>query len=85
MPKKDAKTEPDALTDFEASLGQLETLVQALESGDIGLEDSLAKFEQGVKLARHCQQVLKDAELRVEQLLETEDGAKTVAFEPPEE
>lgn len=67
--KKHAKKDT-TLADFEKSVGELETLVEQLEAGDIGLEASLEKFERGVRLARDCQQVLKNAELRVEQLLE---------------
>ena len=52
--------------DFEKQLEQLESLVTALEGGDLSLEDSMKSFEQGIKLARECQQALKDAEQRVE-------------------
>lgn len=57
------------LAQFEASLGELEGLVEALESGDISLEEALAKFERGVALTRQCQSLLKNAELRVDQLM----------------
>ncbi|MES1944296.1 exonuclease VII small subunit [Salinisphaera sp. PC39] len=63
-----------ALADFEKSLAELETLVENLESGDLSLEASLEKFERGVALARDCQNALKTAELRVQQLLDREDG-----------
>lgn len=63
----------DTLADFEKSLTELEALVEQLESGDISLDESLKKFERGVTLTRQCQQMLKSAELRVEQLLE--DGS----------
>lgn len=58
--------------DFEAALAELDTVVASMESGDLSLESSLAAFERGVRLSRHCQQALKDAELRVKQL--TADG-----------
>lgn len=67
------KPEKDSLAGFEQALAELEALVEALESGDTGLDESLAKFERGVALARRCQETLKTAELRVEQLLE--DGS----------
>lgn len=57
------------LAHFEASVTELEQLVEALESGDVSLEAALAKFERGVLLARECQTLLKNAELRVDQLL----------------
>ena len=65
MPKTD-----DKLKDFEKSLQQLEKIVTQMESGELGLEDSLNQFEQGIKLARNCQDTLSNAEQRVEQLIE---------------
>ena len=59
--------------DFEATLKELEDLVKQMESGDLGLEDSLKAFERGVKLTRQCQAALKNAELRVRALTETDD------------
>ena len=59
--------------DFEATLKELENLVQQMESGDLGLEESLAAFERGVKLTRRCQAALKNAELRVRALTENDD------------
>ena len=59
--------------DFEATLKELENLVQQMESGDLGLEESLAAFERGVKLTRRCQAALQNAELRVRALTENDD------------
>jgi exodeoxyribonuclease VII small subunit len=56
--------------DFEASMGQLEKLVDQMEEGDLSLEQSLQAFEAGVKLTRQCQQALKEAEQKVSLLLE---------------
>lgn len=63
-----AKKTPEK-TDFEASLKELETLVETMEKGDLSLEDSLGHFERGVQLSRACQQALKDAEQKVEILM----------------
>lgn len=79
-----AKKQPEkdtALANFEKSVTELEALVEQLEAGDIGLEASLKKFERGVQLARECQQVLKNAELRVEQLLERDGETSITEFE----
>ena len=57
--------------DFEAALKELEGLVRQMESGELGLEESLAAFERGVKLTRQCQAALKNAELRVQALSES--------------
>jgi len=63
---------------FEKSLEELEKLVETMESGDLPLEDALKQFERGVTLARACQKALKDAELKVEQLIE-QNGQPTLA------
>jgi exodeoxyribonuclease VII small subunit len=55
---------------FETALVELESLVEHMEAGDLSLEDSLAAFERGVKLTRHCQSALKNAELKVKVLTE---------------
>lgn len=59
--------------DFEAALEELEDLVARMEAGDLSLEASLAAFERGVKLTRHCQTALRSAELKVKQLTETNE------------
>lgn len=58
------------LPDFEAALTELEKIVERMESGDQSLEQALASFQRGVELTRICQQGLKEAEQRVEQLME---------------
>ncbi|MEH6549191.1 MAG: exodeoxyribonuclease VII small subunit [Pseudomonadales bacterium] len=55
--------------DFESSLGELEQIVEQLEQGDLSLEQSLAAFEQGVKLTNLCQDALSKAEQKVQILL----------------
>jgi exodeoxyribonuclease VII small subunit len=55
---------------FEAQYRQLEQVVAKLEAGDLTLEESLALYEDGMKLAKRCQDLLKDAELRVTRLQE---------------
>lgn len=76
MPSKKSDTEQsDDLNevDFEAAMAELETLVASMEGGELSLEESLKAFERGVKLTRHCQAALKNAELKVKVL--TEDNA----------
>ncbi|MEN8259136.1 MAG: exodeoxyribonuclease VII small subunit [Pseudomonadota bacterium] len=62
---------------FEESLKELEEIVELLERGDIPLEDSLKSFERGVKLTRACQKALKEAEQKVQILLQ-ENGENTL-------
>ena len=59
-----------AATDFEAALGELEKIVEKMEAGEQTLEEALKSFQRGVELARNCQQGLKQAEQRVEQLIQ---------------
>jgi exodeoxyribonuclease VII small subunit len=67
--------------DFEASLGQLEELVEQMEEGELSLEDSLKAFEQGVKLTRDCQQALKEAEQKIQLLIEQNGELVASPFE----
>ncbi|HAO88828.1 MAG TPA: exodeoxyribonuclease VII small subunit [Gammaproteobacteria bacterium] len=56
--------------DFEGALEQLEELVASMEDGELSLEDSLKAFEKGIKLTRECQTALKNAEQKVQVLLD---------------
>ncbi len=66
---------------FEAALSELEALVERMESGDLTLEESLAAFEQGIALTRHCQEALQAAEQKVEILTARTPDAATEAFD----
>lgn len=69
------------LKDFEKSLEQLEQIVEKMEGGDMGLEESLKQFEQGIKLAKNCQSALSQAELKVNQLIEENGLQQTIPFD----
>ena len=60
---------------FEESLKKLETIVEQLEKGDLGLEESLKLFEEGVGLSTACKQELDTAEGKVEMLVKQRDGS----------
>lgn len=62
---------------FEAKLARLEEIVKGMESGQLGLEDSLKLFEEGVKISRDCQSELDAAEQKVEMLVNASTGEKT--------
>jgi exodeoxyribonuclease VII small subunit len=66
MVKKDARS--DAPVDFESALKRLEEIVRLLEEGDIGLNESLERYEEGVKLLRQSYELLERAERRIELL-----------------
>ena len=63
----------DTLT-FEQAFEQLEAAVEALQDGQMPLERALNYYEEGMKLAQHCNILLEKAELRVQQLRVTSEG-----------
>ena len=70
---------------LEKSLADLEALVEELESGDLPLEKAMKKFEDGIKLTRACQTALKDAEQKVEILVQSAGGDELQPSEVEEE
>lgn len=64
--------------DFEKSLEKLEKIVDELENGDLSLEKSIKTFEEGIKITKHCQSLLNKAELKIQKLLEKDDGSLTL-------
>ncbi|MFP4137339.1 MAG: exodeoxyribonuclease VII small subunit [Halomonas sp.] len=81
-----AQAEAAAPRDFAATVERLEGLVARLESGELSLEESLAAFEEGVRLTRDAQRRLDEAELKVRTLTEgAEGGIELEPFAPPTE
>lgn len=74
---------PPTIATFEEAIKRLSEIVQALERGDLPLEESLRLFEEGVKLSRISQQRLDTAQKKVEQLLgvDSEGRARTQPFQ----
>lgn len=70
--------EPD-LT-FEAALTRLEQIVADMEGGQLALEQSIARFEEGMKLSQFCAQQLDAIERRIETLVRQADG--TLQWQP---
>ena len=68
---------------FEQALNSLESLVTAMEEGELSLEESLQAFEKGIKLTRECQSALQKAEQKVQLLMENDGEIETTDF-PPE-
>ena len=68
---------------FEKALEDLEKIVEAMESGELTLDQALKKYEEGVGLVRACQSKLTETEKRIEILTKTLDGSlKKEAFDP---
>ena len=59
---------------FEVAVGELEEVVEGLESGELSLEESLAVFEKGVKLVEFCNKRLSEVEKRIDLLVKDMDG-----------
>jgi exodeoxyribonuclease VII small subunit len=62
---------------FEKALAELETIVAALERGDVPLEKSIELYERGNALKSHCDSLLKAAEARVEKITTDASGRPT--------
>jgi len=65
---------------FETALNQLEAMIEKMATGQLTLEESLKNFEEGIALARQCQHVLKEAEQKVQILIEQNGEYKTQPF-----
>jgi len=62
---------------FETALGELDGLIEKLERGSIPLEEAIAAYERGARLAQHCATLLDRTEQRVNQLVVSGDGTVT--------
>jgi exodeoxyribonuclease VII small subunit len=78
------KKTKQTVNDFENSMGELESLVEAMESGELTLEESLEHFERGIKQVRSCQKALDEAEQKVKILLDDSEGAQLNDFDQVE-
>ena len=66
---------------FEEAFAQLEAAVAALQDGQMPLERALHYYEEGMKLAHHCNELLQKAELRVQQLGTNDEGIPVITDE----
>ena len=70
---------------FEDALGELETIVKTLETGQAKLEDSIGKYERGIALKNHCEQKLREAQAKIEKITAGKDGTlATAPLDPPQ-
>lgn len=79
MPNEQTSPDPRPPADFEAALSRLETIVHALEDGELGLAASLGQYEEGVRLLKHCYALLERAERRIELLCGTDAQGNPIA------
>ncbi len=66
---------------FEDALAKLEEIVRKMEQGELTLDESLASFEEGIRLARLCARKLDEAERRIDVLLKKEGDLEVKPFE----
>ncbi|KAB2861848.1 MAG: exodeoxyribonuclease VII small subunit [Bauldia sp.] len=78
------ETVPVDQLSFEKALEELESIVQRLEQGKVELEESIAIYERGEALKKHCERLLKEAEGRVEKIRLGADG-RPEAVQPLDE
>jgi exodeoxyribonuclease VII small subunit len=84
-PSKSAGQIPARNLPFEEALKKLEGVVEAMETGDLPLETLLAKYEEGTRLVKICQEKLAEAELKIQQLEKNAAGElKLKSFETEE-
>ena len=72
MPDKKKKEDISKLS-FEQAIKELTAIVGKIEQGEIPLQDSLSQYERGMALIKHCQNILRTAEKRIEKISKTED------------
>lgn len=69
---------------FETALTRLEKITEELDDGELSLENSLKKFDEGIKLASFCTEQLSEARAKVELLLEKDGQLEATPFDGPE-
>jgi exodeoxyribonuclease VII small subunit len=79
QPRKPTSESPAHAPGFEESLAQLESIIERIESGEIGLEQSIAEYERGMTLIGRCREILEKAEQRVEELNRKQAGSREQA------
>lgn len=69
-----------AKSSFEDNMETLEKIVTELEKGDLNLDESIAKFEDGIKISKECNKILEEAEKKITILLEKDGEVKEENF-----
>ena len=59
---------------FEEQISELEKIINELENGNLNLDDSVVKFEEGMKISKECNKMLENAEKKITILLNNENG-----------
>ena len=78
MPDKKKKDDLSKLS-FEEAIKELTAIVGKIEQGEIPLQDSLTQYERGMALIKHCQNILRTAEKRIEKISKVDEESKEAA------
>ena len=62
-----------ATSNFEKNMSDLENIVTELEKGDLNLDESISKFEEGIKISKQCNKILEEAEKKITILINDEE------------
>ena len=71
--------------DLESSLTEITALIEKMEAGELSLDQSLSHFERGIKLIKHCQKILREAEQKVQILMQNGNEDELSAYDDKEE
>lgn len=66
---------------FENALKELEAIVKRMETGEAELEHAITDYARGMALKTHCEKKLTDARMKVDKIVQTEEGSATAAFD----
>lgn len=69
-----------AKSSFENNMENLEKIVTELENGDLNLDESISKFEEGIKISKQCNKILEEAEKKITILLEKDEKVEEDNF-----
>ena len=69
------KKKTKKIENFEEALAELESIAHELESGELGMDDAIDRYGEGIEYARFCQKKLDEAERRIEILQKTKNGS----------
>lgn len=79
MAKKKTKSQENSSDlNFEDAIGEIQEIVRQLEDGDLGLDESLEKFEAGVRLIRSCHSTLESAEQKIKVLTDVDEEGNPI-------
>ncbi len=73
-----------AKTSFENNIESLEKIITELEEGNLNLDESISKFEEGIKMSKQCNKILEEAEKKITILLEKEEKIEESDFDTDE-